>query len=364
MSTVGIIVNPNAGKDIRRLVTPATHTSDVTKVGIVRRAIVAAAEAGASRILLMPDRHRLAERAAEGLGLDGLDGRCSVEIVDEPLSGSRYDTIAAARRFWKEQAGAVIALGGDGTSRDVALGWPDAPLIAISTGTNNVYPSAIDGTSAGVAAAMVASGRVDIATVARRSKRITVRIDDVVIEANEERAVSRDDLALVDLAFIDAQFVGARAVRDPKTVRAVVAAVATPASTGLSSIAGRVHPVDRWDDSGVFVRLGPGGRRVRVPLAPGSFTSLDIAEVRPLALGESVELTGKCVLAFDGERDVPVSERGRVTVSVDKSGPLLIDVDATLVIAARDRRFDEQRSTTTPTSEDVDSRGDVAAHGH
>ncbi|NDE79383.1 MAG: ATP-NAD kinase, partial [Actinobacteria bacterium] len=145
MSTVGIIVNPNAGKDIRRLVTPATHTSDVTKVGIVRRAIVAAAEAGATRILLMPDRHRLAERAAEGLGLDGVDGRCAVEIVDEPLSGSRFDTIAAARRFWKEQAGAVIALGGDGTSRDVALGWPDAPLIAISTGTNNVYPSAIDG---------------------------------------------------------------------------------------------------------------------------------------------------------------------------------------------------------------------------
>ena len=57
MSTVGIIVNPNAGKDIRRLVTPATHTSDVTKVGIVRRAIVAAAEAGAERILLAPDTH-------------------------------------------------------------------------------------------------------------------------------------------------------------------------------------------------------------------------------------------------------------------------------------------------------------------
>ena len=219
MSTVGIIVNPNAGKDIRRLVTPATHTSDVTKVGIVRRAIVAAAEAGATRILLMPDRHRLAERAAEGLGLDGRDGRCSVEIVDEPLSGSRHDTIAAARRFWKEQAGAVIALGGDGTSRDVALGWPDAPLIAISTGTNNVYPSAIDGTSAGAAAALVAAGHVDIAVVGRRSKRVTVRIDDVVVEGDEERTVSRDDLALVDLAFIDAQFVGARAVRDPNTVR-------------------------------------------------------------------------------------------------------------------------------------------------
>ena len=222
MSTVGIIVNPNAGKDIRRLVTPATHTSDVTKVGIVRRAIVAAAESGATRILLMPDRHRLAERAAAGLDLtgfetNGAERECTVEIVDEPLTGSRFDTIAAARRFWKEQVGAVIALGGDGTSRDVALGWPDAPLIAISTGTNNVYPSAIDGTSAGAAAALVASGHVDIDRVGRRSKRVTVRIDDVVFDGDEERHVSRDDLALVDLAFIDAQFVGARAVRDPST---------------------------------------------------------------------------------------------------------------------------------------------------
>ena len=55
MSIVGIIVNPNAGKDIRRLVTPATHTSDGTKVGIVRRAIVAAFESGATKVLLMPD---------------------------------------------------------------------------------------------------------------------------------------------------------------------------------------------------------------------------------------------------------------------------------------------------------------------
>jgi len=355
MSTVGIIVNPNAGKDIRRLSTPATHTSDVTKVGIVRRAIVAAAESGATRVLLMPDRHRLAERAAADLDLVGPHGRCVIEIVDEPLTGSRFDTIAAARRFWKEQVGAVIALGGDGTARDVALGWPDAPLIAISTGTNNVYPTAIDGTSAGAAAGLVASGLVDIHEVGRRSKRVTVRIDDVVVDGDEERHVSRDDLALVDLAFVETQFVGARAVRDPESVRAVVAAVATPASTGLSSIAGRIHPVDRWEDGGVLVRLGgEHGRHVRVPLAPGSFTTLEVSEVRPLRLGETVEFTGKCVLAFDGERDVPVSDRGRVSVRVDKSGPLLIDVDATLSIAARDRRFD------APTR----SRSNGDTHGH
>jgi hypothetical protein len=76
--------------------------------------------------------------------------------------------------------------------------------------------------------------------------------------------------------------------------------------------------------------------------------------VRPLALGENVEIVGKCVLAFDGERDVPVSERGRVNVRVDQSGPLLIDVEATLNIAARDQRFDERTQSTT----------DGDQHGH
>lgn len=329
-TTVGIIVNPNAGKDIRRLVTPATHTSDGTKVGIVRRAIVAAFESGATKVLLMPDRHRLAEKAADGI--KGF-GNSTIEIVDEPLSGTRFDTIAAARRFWKEQVGAVIALGGDGTSRDVAIGWPDAPLIAISTGTNNVYPSAIDGTSAGAAAAFVAGGIVDIGVVGRRSKKVVVRVDD------HDKSI--DDLALVDLAFINSMFIGARAVRDPNTVQAVISAVATPASTGLSSIAGRIHPVGRWEAGGVFVRLGSGGRKVRVPLAPGSFITMEVAEVRPLAEGEEITMSGKTILAFDGERDLPVSPDGIVTARIEASGPLLIDVEQTLIIAAQSHLFDE-----------------------
>lgn len=328
MGTVGIIVNPHAGKDIRRLVTPATHTSDVTKVGIVRRAIIAAAESGATRILLAPDKHRLSERAAEGLD-------APIEVVDEEISGSRFDTIACARRFWKEQVQALITLGGDGTSRDVATGWPDAPLIPISTGTNNVYPSAVDGTSAGAAAALVARGAVSLVDVGRRSKRIVVDIVD--------GESSRDDVALVEVAFTTSTFVGARAVTDPDTISAVVAAVATPASTGLSSIAGRVHPVDRWSPGGVFIRLAEGGRRVRVPLGPGSFTTLDVAEVRPLVDGEVVTMSGRFILAFDGERDQPVSQHATVSTRIESSGPIVIDVDRTLIAAAAGRQFDVDR---------------------
>jgi hypothetical protein len=127
----------------------------------------------------------------------------------------------------------------------------------------------------------------------------------------------------------------------------VIAAVATPASTGLSSIAGRIHPVGRWDACGVFVRLGSGGRKVRVPLAPGSFITMEIAEVRPLELGEEITMTGKTILAFDGERDLPVSADGIVTARVEASGPLLIDVEKALVIAAQSQMFDEQARHVT-----------------
>jgi hypothetical protein len=137
-----------------------------------------------------------------------------------------------------------------------------------------------------------------------------------------------------------ATFVGARAVTDPTSIRIVVAAFATPTGTGLSALAGRALPVGRWSAGGVMVRVGPGGRRLRLPIAPGTFTDLDLAEVRALALGEPVEMFGPGVLAFDGERDRRLGPGQRVTVTVEACGPLVIDVERTLMIAATQRLFD------------------------
>lgn len=327
MSTVGIVVNPHAGKDIRRLVSAASHTSDSVKIGILRRVIAGAAEAGAERILVSSDSHRLAARAANGLD-------APVEPVESPMTGSHHDTVATAQSMWKDQAGAVVVLGGDGTCRDVATGWPDAPLIAISTGTNNVFPSTVDGTSAGVAAGLVASGAVPVGTVASASKRVSLHIDDPAVDS------AADECSLVEAALIDTSFVGARAVNDPSTIRWVLACIADPASTGLASIAGRIHPVDRRDAGGVLIRLGPGGRRVRVPLTPGTFTTLDVSSVEPVDLSSAVEFPGGGVLAYDGERTTPVSPDATITASIDRSGPRLIDVGATLRRAADDHLFD------------------------
>jgi len=339
VNTVGVIANPIAGKDIRRLVSAASHTSDSSKIDIIRRAVIAACECGAERVLLAPDPHHLARRA-----IDGLD--VPAEVLDVAVDGHRHDTVAAAEAMWKRGVGVVIALGGDGTCRDVARGWPDVTMIAISTGTNNVYPTTIDATSAGSAAAFIATTAMAVAPLVRRSKRLLVTIED------DDRHEVIDDLALVDVALIDTTFVGSRAVLDPRTVRAVVAAIAHPASTGLSSIAGRVHPVDRWEPGGVSVRLGDGGRGVRVPMSPGAFATLDIVSVEAVADGDSVVLRGPGVLAFDGERDHRLHATSSARVRVDAGGPLLVDVPATLLAAAANGLFDARRTVASHLEDD------------
>lgn len=326
-SAVGIIVNPQAGKDIRRLTSASGQTSDAVKIGIIRRVAAGAIETGVDRLLLSTDSHHLTERAVDGLG-------GTIEFVDVDLTGSHLDTAAAARAMWKAQAGAVVVLGGDGTCRDVAAGWPDAPLIGISTGTNNVFPSAIDGTTAGVAAALVATHAVAIDEVSRQAKRVGVAVDD------PSRSTVTTEHALVEAALVGTPFVGARAVSDPATIRWVVACIANPASTGLASIAGRIHPIDRNEPGGVLITLGPGGRRVRVPLAPGSFATLEVADVQPLDPSSTIVRQGGGVIAYDGERTTPVSADATISVTIETSGPRLLDVDTILAIAAARRHFD------------------------
>jgi predicted polyphosphate/ATP-dependent NAD kinase len=335
VSTVGIIVNPHAGKDIRRLVSAAGHTSDATKISIVRRIAAGAIDQGAERVLISADTQRLAERA-----IDGLAG--PIEIIDSLFTGSHLDTVAAAATMWKRGAQAVVALGGDGTCRDVATGWPQVPLIAISTGTNNVFPVSVDATAAGVAAALVALGHVDLDEVSHSAKRVVIDVDDPDVTSG--RAAVVQETALVEVALVAASFVGARAITDPTSVRWVVACIAEPWSTGAASIAGRVLPVSRIESGGVVIRLGDragvGHRHVRVPLAPGSFATLTIESAEALPVSTGIDLPGGGVLAFDGERTLPVSSRARITASISSSGPRVIDVARTTSIAARDRRFD------------------------
>ena len=134
LATVGIIVNPHAGKDIRRLVSAAGQTSDAVKIGIMRRVAAGALEQGAERLLLSTDTHHLAERAVEGL--DGID-RVRRQPADRlaPRHDRRAPQRCGSRASARSSRSVVTA---------PAATWPPAgrevPLIAISTGTNNVLP--------------------------------------------------------------------------------------------------------------------------------------------------------------------------------------------------------------------------------
>lgn len=315
MRPVGIVANPQSGKDLRRLTSAAGQVSDGVKVDIVRQLILGALEAGVEQVIVSSDRGSIGARAAS-------EFTARVELLDGPATGSRLDTVDAAEQFAKHDA-IVIGLGGDGTARDLAAGWPGLPLIALSTGTNNVFPQVLNPTAAGLAAGHVAANHVPLADVTTESKRILVLDDD-----GNERC------ALVDVALIDTNAVGARAVTDASTVRWVLACIAEPATTGLSTIVAQVGLRSRSDPGALMVEFGADGRAVRAPTSPGSFSTLSVTNVREIDEGTPILLEGSGVLAFDGEREIALSPGSVATV--DRLGPLLIDTARSLrAVAAK-----------------------------
>jgi hypothetical protein len=316
--TVGIIANPVSGRDVRRLVANAARSSIADKVTIIRRVAIGAVEAGATRLLVLPDPHSLCQRALSTLHLD-----VEVEEIVVPRTHDERETIEAAAAMRDRGAGAVVVLGGDGTNRVVTKGWADAPVVPLSTGTNNVFPAHVEPTIAGAAAGLVAAGTIELAAVARRAKLVHVEIE------GEEA-----DFALVDAVLTADRFVGSRTPFDAATLCVAVLAIADPAAVGISPVGGLVHPVSPDDDAGLELRFGEG-RLVNVPISPGLYTRVGLARCEPMALGEVVLASGPGILAFDGDRRREVAAGAEVRFRVERDGPNVIDVARTMAEAAR-----------------------------
>ena len=324
MRPVGIVANPVSGKDVRRLLTNAATSTLEDKVGVVRRLLVGAHEAGARSFLVLPEPHGIVRRAMATLPfapeLDVSDA-VTVRHHDE------RDTIAAARALRAAGCAAVVVLGGDGTNRAVARGWPDVPVLPISTGTNNAFPVALEPTVAGAAAGHLACGRVDLRQVARPSKVVTVRID------GEE-----EDLALVDAVLLRAPAteIGSLKPFEPAALALAVLARAEAAAVGVSSLGAVLAPVAAADDHGLVVRFAPAGSGgapvVRAPVAPGTYADVAVAGWARLALGEPVIATGPGLLAFDGDRRRVLAEGQQVELRVERTGPRVVDVAALLAL--------------------------------
>jgi len=330
MALVGIIANPASGKDIRRLVAHATTFDNQSKIGLMRCALVGMAATGVTDVLIMPDVQRLGERMLDGLQHSG-EALPRVTVLDMPVTDQAADSEQAAALLREAGAGCILVLGGDGTARAVSKGAGEVPLLAVSTGTNNVLPSFVEGTVAGLAAGALATGRVALDQAALRHKWLELWVNGVPC-----------DRALVDAAALTGAFVGSRAVWRAEDLRQAVVTRAQPASIGLSAIAGVVLPTEPSDMLGVALTLDPNAsRRVLAAIGPGLLREVGIASARTIRVGESVELAAErpLVVALDGERErvLYAGDQGHLLLRAD--GPWLVDAQRVMRALVAQRFF-------------------------
>lgn len=332
MAIVGILVNPRSGSDVRRLLTSAGSSTIEDKVSILRRIIHGAAEAGAEQVVLTRDPFSITRRATENLQLP-----LKLDFLDLPLHHNERDSVDAAQAMQDAGCGSVVSLGGDGTNRALALGWPDAPLIPLSTGTNNAFPVHVEPTVAGMAAGLVATGAVDLLAHSARAKVVAV-------EVHGGDSGAETDMALVDAIAVDDPYVGSLELFEPETMMLGVLTRADPAAIGFSGLAGTVLPCTPDEERGVVLEFMPPSsspaRLVRGALAPGWFATVGLARSEYLGLETSVEVDGPCLLAFDGERSRRLHPGQAASLRVVRQGPRVIDVGAAVHSGARTGAFE------------------------
>jgi hypothetical protein len=321
-TSLGIVVNPVSGRDTRRLFARAMSSTNESKRNQVERLLVGAAAAGVDRAVLVRDSFRISDAAIEALRI-GIE----FDLRSVGASCKPADTVAAVELMRAEGCGALAVLGGDGTSRIVTRTWPDAVILPISTGTNNVFPVMLEATVAGAAVGLVASGRVPVAEAAERAKVVRVRVED-----------EADDLALIDAVHMVDDHTGSFLPFDPKLMRTLVLSRARPDAVGMSPIGGLLHPCSAADDFGVHVECvppGTGKHQLLAPISPGLYRPVEVSEAGPLALGEEVEVRGPGLLAFDGDRERTLAPDQRAWLRVERDGPFVIDAARTMAAAAR-----------------------------
>jgi predicted polyphosphate/ATP-dependent NAD kinase len=318
MSRVGIIANPASGKDIRRLVSHATVISSTEKTDIVKRVILGLDATGVDEIVIMPDYSGLGIMALEALKHHPLTSKIS--FLDQELEANQEDSIRAARRMEESRVDCIVTLGGDGTNRAVSKGCGQVPLIPISTGTNNVFPVMTEGTTAGMAAGILSRKIVDETKVITKMKRLKLMAE------GEEK-----DLAMIDAAVVTESFIGARALWDMQRINQVFLTQAEPGSIGLSSIGAALRPVQVQDPFGLWIQFGPGGEKVRAPVAPGLILTLEVKSCRLLPPGEKVPVAlSPSIIALDGEREVEVNAPDRFELALGMDGPRVASIPGIL----------------------------------
>ncbi len=315
---LGIIVNPFSGRDVRRVAARASTSDHHEKQQQVTRLVLGALAQGVDRIYLAKEPFRINEKAVENL-----PQRDQVTILKFTLQHSAADTETMAKLMWEEGCRTFIVLGGDGTSRIMARTFPDSIILPLSTGTNNVFPFRLEASVAGIAAGLIAAGKLDPKEICLRCKRIH-------ISTAEEQ-----DIALIDAVLLKNDYVGSLLPFAADDLDTILLTRAEPDSIGISPIGGYLIPTHHEDDHGVLARCkSDAGQVVNVPISPGLHADVGIDDARRMSFGESMEFAGPGVLAFDGDRTIKLDEGAIATASILRDGPWIIEADKVMKAAA------------------------------
>ena len=329
-ASIGIIANPAAGRDIRRLVAQASVFPIAEKRNMITRIFSALGAVGVSTCYMIPDESGIADRVKRAIGHGPPEGQVWPEVafLDMPIEESPADTLEGTARMVERGVGGIMVLGGDGTNRLVAQACDGVPLTSLSTGTNNVFPMMREATIAGLAAGLVATGALPREEASRRNKVLRITVNG-----------APRDMALVDVCVSGAAWTGAKALWRAEALDQLFVTFAEADAIGLSSIAGLVRPVSRDAPGGVALDLGslPGATRmVSAPLAPGLMADIGVERVFDLEAGVAhpIRLT-RGVVALDGEREIAFGPEDRVGVVLYPDGPLTVEVPRAMELAAR-----------------------------
>ena len=312
-ASIGIIVNPRSGGDIRRAVAAAGRSTLEEKVSIVRQIILGARASGVDNFYVNYEPMQIVRRATETIR------DITISYVKEKLYFNEEDSTRAARTMSLQEISAVAVLGGDGTNRAVVKGWPDIPLLPVSTGTNNAFPKFIEPTVAGTALGLIALKVVQLDQVSQRAKIIHITADGI-----------EPEIALIDAVAVADPYVGSLELFKPETMRIGLLTRADPTAIGFCSIGGLLQPLTPEEDKGLFVEFGPvsdirTSKVVHAPTAPGHHEPVGIIQHREITLGEIITSSGEFILAFDGERKIRIPQGVEVEFQIRRDGPQVID---------------------------------------
>jgi predicted polyphosphate/ATP-dependent NAD kinase len=328
---VGFIANPASGRDIRRIVAKASVFQTSEKCNMLQRVLTALGALGVETVLMMPDMGGIAAALLRAIQAHRADEATMpwprVEFLDMPISQSADDSYYATRMMVKQGVRAIVVLGGDGTNRVVASACDDVPLVPLSTGTNNAFPELREATIAGLAAGLVATGRVPVGQATRRNKILRVI------------SPTREELALVDVCVTTHFSIGSRALWETETMSELYVTFAESDAIGMSSIAGLLQPISRDDPCGLRLRFCPDNSQARTsltaPIAPGLVAKLYVAEMEQIEPGILHRIsTSAGTIALDGEREIEFGPDDDLTVRLDAKGPFTVDIQRTMRIAA------------------------------